>query len=347
MLQSDSPLSHLLTAYRLYFSPCILRLVSHLHPYHRTRCTDIGQWCLLDVDVPADGRSSRSIHALSPATTQALVKQFSSRAAEPDTASQSSESPDSLYSNGSPVFPDQAFEFDTVSQDAEVEEHDEDEYESLMGSADRGDGEDFGGGGWSRWPEAGLGTEMGWTPSPKSMGRKASIISISPRGSVSNRGSASGRRPSTPCSKLRQGDGDRRDSNPSLLGFDLAERRLSVRSLSSPRRRSSALSNGSSLDPLEAARLRNIASMDQLGRRFSEVVEVTMPSDTESYEDDSFYYASRARAALQSPWTPGTCTDDEDDSEIMTAPYVPTPDMPFRRPLLLSNYPLPTSSTLR
>ena len=300
----------------------------------------------------ADFRSTRSIHALSPATTQALVSQFAHRE-EHDAGSVSSESPDSLYSNTSPTFADQAFEFDMDSQALEYEERDEDEYESIMGSMDGRDLDEQGGQGWSRWPEAGLGGDMGWTPSPVTGGRSRSIISISPRGSISastKASSLSGRRPSTPGTKLRYDEDDRRGSNPSLLGFDLAQRRESARSLGSTRRRSSAVSISSSvMDPIEDARLRNIASMGDLGRRFSEVVEVTVVSDSEgdasSYQGSGSYthHPSLARAALQSPWSPETLTDDDEDSEIMTAPYVPTPDMPSRRPLLLSNYPLPSA----
>lgn len=294
----------------------------------------------------------RYTHAISPATAKSLVAQFSSH---PDLgeASDSSNSPDSLYSNGSPTFHDTAFEFDMSTDNlVHVEERDEDDYESIMGSADGRDvgEEDWRGDSWGRWPESGLDSQPGWTPSPKSGGggRKASIISISPRGSLSNKGSLAGsRRPSTPGSKLKLREEERRDSNPSLLGFDLAQRRNSSRSLSvGSRRRSSVLSTGSTMDPAEDARLRNITSMELLRRRFSEVVEVTQNSDSEDELQPGHIAIARA-AMMQSPWTPDYDSEDEEDSEIHTAPYVPTPDMniPVRShvPGLLSNYPLPSA----
>ncbi len=272
-------------------------------------------------------RSYRSALSLSPGTAKALVESF---AQGPSVyASSSSGSPDSLYSNGSPTFPDQAFEYD-VQEEQEVEQHEEDEYESLMESTDTWQSP-----AWGRWPET-TNFGPGWTPSPKQAAetpRKASIISISPRGSFSNWGD---RRGSTPASKIRSEQG-RRDSDPSLLGFNLTPqtRRSSTRSLSSSLRRSSALSTGSSfIDANEDARLRNVTSMHGLRRRFSEVVEVTCPS---SDEDD----IAVVRAEM-SQWSPYSSTEDEDDSEseIHTAPYFPTPELPPTVPTLLSNFPL-------
>ena len=248
-----------------------------------------------------------------------------------DYASSSSDSPDSLYSNGSPTFPNQEFEYD-VQEDREeqgIQHHDEEDYESLMEST-----QSWSSPAWGNWPET-TSSGPGWTPLTKQAAdtpSKRSIISISPRGSM-----ASDRRGSTPASKIIW-DGARRESDPSLLGFDLAQRRRSsTRSLNSARRRSSALSTGSSLmDSIEDVRVRNIASIDGLGRRFSEVVEVTCPSDSD--DDDT----AVARAAM-SQWSPYTSTDEDDDddeSEINTAPYFPTPVLAPTIPALLSNYPL-------
>ena len=280
--------------------------------------------------------SHRTAHNLTPNTARELIEQFS-LPLRSGLESPGSESPDSLYSHGTPAFPDQAFEYDTPA-DLEVEERDEDEYESIIDStsAPSWDSSSWG----RRWPEAGLEDQGGWTPSPKAFftpnRREASIISISPRGSLSALGSTSAVRPVTPTSKLRS-DENRRGSNPSLLGFDLAQRRSSSRSQSSRGRESSVQSNNSMLDTVEEQRLRNFADMDLIRRRFSEAVEVTRTP-----EQDHPMMARMALLQLQSPWSPDVYSDDE-DSEVMTAPYVPTPDMPRRPPTLLSNYPLSTA----
>jgi len=140
----------------------------------------------------------------------------------------------------------------------------------------------------------------------------------------------------TQASKLKS-QGGRRDSDASLLGFELAQRRRS-NTRRSNRRRSSAFSNVSfQLDPVEDARLRNVSRMDGLPRRSSKVVEVTCPSDSESAEDDT----AVARAAV-SRWSPYSSAeeDDDDDSEILTTPYFPTPELPPSVPSVLSNFPL-------
>lgn len=216
--------------------------------------------------------------------------------------------------------------------DLEVEERDEEDYESIVGSSSEPDWESSN---WGRWPESGLQSTRSWTPSPKSFqGRSsASIISISPRGSLPARGSTSVRRTSASSNRMRLDEG-RKYSNPFLLGFDLAQRRNSSLSQISPTRQSSVVSTGSVLDPVEDQRLKNFASMDLLRRRFSEAVEVT--------QSPEMNHTSMVRAALlqlQSPWSPDAYSDD-DESEINTAPYVPTPDIPRHQPTLLSNYPL-------
>ncbi|KAK4688959.1 hypothetical protein P7C73_g1171, partial [Tremellales sp. Uapishka_1] len=256
----------------------------------------------------------RSAPVLSPSTAKALIESFAN---EGSGLSSSSDSPDSLYSNGSPTFPDQAFEFDVENHTVEsVEEEEYDEQGASWASPV-----------WGRWPET-LTAAPGWSPSPKNSPRKASIISISPRGSVSDR------RSSMPWARVSEAG--RRDSDPTLLGFDLVNqrRRSSGRSLTSSRRRSSAFSNGSSIDQVEDAQLRHIASMDGLARRFSEVVEVTCASDSEA-EDTA---VARARF---SQWSPDSDSEDDSDiSEVHTAPSFPTPVLARAPPVVLSNFPL-------
>jgi hypothetical protein len=226
-----------------------------------------------------------------------------------------------------------------MDDELEVEERDADDYEAIMESAPI----EVGGAGsaWGEWSETAVGSHHSWASSGRGYGGRASLLSISPRGSLGPRSSFS-RRSSTPSKRHDEGD-TRRDSNTSLLGIHLAQTKpASLRNCSSSPslRRISGQSIGSSVDPTEAARLRHIAGMDLLRRRFSECVEVTMTSDEGAWSD----HTSMARAALlHTPWTPGEDSEGEEESEIHTAPYVPTPDMSFRRPALLSNYPLPSA----
>ena len=179
---------------------------------------------------------------------------------------------------------------------------------------------------WSRWPESGPTAEAGWTPQSTHTRVAGSVISLSPHGSIngSRRGS---------LAKSKMSEGSRRGSDPSLLGFALAQRRRSsARSSNSGRRRSSAFSVNS-LDPMDALRVRNVASMDMLGRRFSEVVEVTIASD--DGEDDT----SMARR-MMSRWSPYSSSTDYTDSEVHTAPYMPTPQLRPDINGLPSNFPL-------
>jgi hypothetical protein len=295
------------------------------------------------VSLLTKSRTLRSIPHLSPGTAQSLVERFSHPHSPPrDTASSSSDSPDSLYSNSSPTFPDLAFEYDDSiinTGEIPVEEFDVDEY-------DAGLDEGYESPSWARWPETRLGSP-GWTPSPKDKERGTnsprgtptkSIIALSPRGSPSPSLTNSRRNSATPH-RLRSDLNERRESNPSLLGFELAQRRSSVRSLGS-RRRSSAFLNTSVMDPVEDSRLRNIASMDTLGRRFSEVVEVTCPSDSDSEASSLGRNDTAIARARMSVWSPDSSTDNDTDSEIHTAPYFPTPPMNPIFPSVLSNYPL-------
>ena len=157
-------------------------------------------------------RTYRSAPVLSPSTAKALVETFAD-----GYASSSSDSPDSLYSNDSPTFPDAAFEFDVESSEVE---RDEDDYESIMDSNYESPALSPA---WGRWPELSSGG-AGW--SPKEGNRTRSIISISP--GQSRRGSQA---------KLKVDT--RKDSDSSLLGFELAQRRRSSTKSLASRRRSS------------------------------------------------------------------------------------------------------------
>ncbi|WWC96030.1 hypothetical protein V866_002897 [Kwoniella sp. B9012] len=253
-------------------------------------------------------------------------------------------SPDSSYSETSPdfqspTFPlDHSFEYDNSNDEIQAEEYDE------VREQEEEDEE------VPRW---GMGRRPSWA-----LSAGGSVISMSPRGSFSSRaggsfsGSLDSRRGSSISMSLTKAPKlpfeARRKSNPSLLGFDLAEqrRRSSAKSQHSlTRRRSSALSsamfrsrrNSSIIDAMEEARLRNIASLDLLRRRFSEVVEVTHGySDEEDDLDGAWDYQA---------WS--SCTEDydteyDDDSEIHTESYVPSPDSRNGAflPSLFSNYPL-------
>jgi hypothetical protein len=244
--------------------------------------------------------------------------------------SSSSQSPDSLYSN-SPVMQDNldAFEFDQE----EYEEHDVEEYEALMEEEMDGESDGRASPAWGCWPRNDTLGGPGWTPLPSQgslTARHGSVISISPRGSVGGL-----RRTSTPASN---GKFPASTSNPSLLfpNYSDERRRSSAKSASglSGRRRSSIFSNGSIIDPAESERLRKFASMSQLARRFSELVQVISPlvGNQEQGKND----VDMAREMI-SAWSP--YSTETDVSEIVTAPYVPTPQGPVV-PALLSNYPL-------
>lgn len=236
----------------------------------------------------------------------------------------SSHSPDSQYSETSPQLLDEvdAFEYDYDDH----EEHDGSAYDTLVGGED--DGSSQASPAWGRWPQDSTFGAPGWTPlASQGEMRQASIISISPRGSIGG-----ARRGSTPLRRFAT------SSNASFLSVDqesllLDRRRSSVKSSAPSRRRSSVFSNGSMIDPLEEQRLRNFASMSQLARRFSELVEVMAPLDGEQCGREDVAVARE----LLSAWSPYSTNTDY--SEIHTAPYVPTPGPP-PAPAVMSNFPL-------
>ncbi|WWC70690.1 uncharacterized protein I206_104641 [Kwoniella pini CBS 10737] len=297
---------------------------------------------------------------LTPNTAKSLITAFA--AGVPS----STNSPDSSYSATSPdcispTFPsDSAFEFDNSHEEIQTSEYDD------MRERTAEDGEEAEGNEWNvssfrrpSWALSATGAAGG------------SVISMSPRGSLSTRagsfsGSIDGRRESIPKAPKLPYQA-RRQSNPSLLGFDLSEirRRSSARSLlNGTRRRSSGLSyisnsfsvsggqsrSSSIFDPIEDSRLRNFASLELLRRRFSEVVEVTPydgMSDGEENLDKAWDYQG---------WSPYSGSEDgdygdryesdydydEDESEIHTESYVPSPEMRNGSfvPALYSNFPL-------
>lgn len=227
------------------------------------------------------------------------------------------------------MFPEtHPFEFD---DDVDHEEIDAGGYEALM--TDQGlDDEDEGDAAspaWGRWPNYNNLGGPGWTPLPTHGGlRSGSIISISPRGSVSH-----SRRGSAPASKLSD-TASRRSSTANSLGLMDQRRRSSAKSQVSARRRSSVMSNGSAYDPVEEERIRRFARIDVLARRFSELVEVISPcpGDDEGLDD-----VARAREMI-SRWSP--FSTETDVSEVRTMSYVPTPQSEPPVPALLSNFPL-------
>lgn len=258
-------------------------------------------------------------------TLPPLLKRIPRALPREDDTSSSSNSPDSLYSGDSPTLPDPAFEYDG---EEEVEQHDEAEYESLMAES-----EGWQTPAWGAWPE--MGGAANYTPSPTDLSpSRGTIISISPAGSMNSRRGRRGSFFRNVSGGKTPTEDSRRGSDPSLLGFDLAspDRRRFTR------RRSSVMSNGSVIDPAEDMRLRNIASMDLLRRRFSEVVEI-------SGEEDGRADTAIARRII-SQWSPYSDNDDDDDaSEIHTAPYLPTPPIRAPVPTVLSNYPLTSIAT--
>lgn len=245
-----------------------------------------------------------------------------------------SHSPDSLYSNDSPLCPNSnAFEYDDELE-LEHEEMDTGEYEALIVAGDdEGNGDDDPSSpAWGRWPNQSSLGGPGWTPLSVHGGlRSGSIISISPRGSLST-----SRRGSLPNRKLS--DTTSRRGSLGLRMDSPKPRRLSAKSQNSSRRRSSVMSNGSIMDPVEEQRMRNFAGIEILARRFSELVEVIAPSPGDEEQDgmDDVAYA-REMISRWSPYSTDTMTDV---SEIRTAPYVPTPEVASAIPTIWSNYPL-------
>lgn len=250
----------------------------------------------------------------------------------------SSESPNSMYSDDSPRCPDtNAFEYDELMLDHL--EMDTTEYEALV-DEEEGRNDDPSSPAWGRWPNQSSLGGPGWTPMPTySSFRSGSIISISPRGSLST-----SRRGSLPNRKLSDTPGRRSSlgGTHDTIDHDLANgrRRSSAKSQLSSRRRSSVMSNGTILDPMEDQRIRHLAGIGILARRFSELVEVIAPSPG---EDEGMNDVTYAREMI-SRWSP--YSTETDVSEIQTAPYIPTPQLAPPVPTIWSNYPLSSSVPL-
>jgi hypothetical protein len=203
-----------------------------------------------------------------------------------------------------------------------------------------------------------------WTVSGLSAERRPSIISISPRGSPS--------RSLTPRRMVRLDsptNATRRGSESSLLGSQLSASLRSRRRSSNQshqllqevlQRRASAVSMSSAVSEAssrnterdwERDQIDKIRSMDSLGRRFSEVVEVvprSPESSSSEEEEDRDYTPSilpgrRGAANMWSPDTEDIPTDDE--SEVQSLPPMATPDTSMRQPMAFSNFPLASVAT--
>lgn len=253
------------------------------------------------------------------------MQTFSAHTDEDEYPSDQS-SPDSLYSDNSPTLPQQTFEFDEFEERDYLEEDAEgaEDGEHRMPT-------------WGNWPEYGVANRAWATRSSASL--HGSILSISPRGSIaaherrkSSVGSAVGARKSSLSRSLLD---PRRESELSRFDSIDNSRRSSAKSLVSlvDRRRSSAGTN-ISLDPLDYGRLRHIASMNVLSRRFSEAIEIASPACTDDLDQPAI-----TRRSI-SEWSPYTVSSVDDESEIHTAPFVPTPPAPRLIPTVLSNFPL-------
>ncbi|WWC88744.1 uncharacterized protein L201_003657 [Kwoniella dendrophila CBS 6074] len=321
-------------------------------------------------------------------------------------------SPDSSYSATSPEFQSPtfsngpAFEYDNSHEEINTEEYDEmrEHIDSEENQTIHGQGEIWNRPGWGNLNNFTSASGSGRRPSWALSVGGGSVISISPRGSLASlrgsiaesrdsfSGSLDSRRGSSSLSKAYKlpyevSNSKRRQSNPSLLGFDLSDerRRSSAKSLVTRRRssglssnlhsnnhndqhhRSNSFTNSNSrqnsrtssifFDSIEESRLRNIASLELLRRRFSEVVEVTIQDSSDEEEDLDDEEADRRAWAYQG-WSPATTQtddyyesdydndyDEEDDSELNTASYVPSPEFRnhsslFQQPSTYSNFPL-------
>ena len=302
--------------------------------------TRLLSWWQLEADPKCIRRSHPMISSYTMSSTISMTLPLDPMPPLDDSSDPSS-SPESLYSEDSPAMPEQAY----APADFGVEERDTEEYESLL---HRGSHSSFDLASPSHLsPTASIydldDSQQENIPSPKSVTpRKLSIISISPRGSVSG-----GPRRASLLKTTLMNEQTRRASTTSIAyGKDIEQRRRSSsKSVNSSRRRSSAWSNGSSLDPTEEAKYRNFFAMENLARRFSELVDVTQPLVIEEQQQASQGDIVMARAALRewSPNTPMTPNTDAssftDESEIHTASYAPTPDI-IPTPGMVSNFPL-------
>ncbi|RXK41624.1 hypothetical protein M231_01123 [Tremella mesenterica] len=326
-------------------------------------------------------RLPKTNHSLSPTTAKALIDHFSTAAEifsshtdsppTPDSP-RSLESPGSLYSDTSPTFRADPFEYDqqTVqSYDADDDTtsptHRNDENTDWGPSSPWGDNPGYGrsaiqgqGQGWRLSP---IGLQRGQSPSLSisSQGdERGSVISLSPRGS---------RQTSKSKSKLPSDGGTMINSKPiypsssglrGRLGYEEKPRTSSLRSWTSVDSRGRRNSNDSiSMDITEDLRLKRINSMADLSRPYEQVVQVTCPSsdgeEDHQEEEEEYDYRSennsefdhmiiaRTRLSQWSPYSTTTNNTESDTSEIHTAPYLPTPQInPSSVPVVLSNYPL-------
>jgi hypothetical protein len=238
---------------------------------------------------------------------------------------------------------------------SELDEHSESEYEAIAEAMTWHTSE------VGKWPNSmneqdGVGQLPPWALAGK---RKGSIIAISPRGSL---GSPS--RPGTPrrlARVLPHVSPARRGSDASLLGSELASpgrdrRRSQTHHLLQEvldRRRSSVVSAVSEISMRgpeslrEREQINKIRSMDELRRRFSDVVEVipaspdTSPCESEEDRDYTPDVIGGRRGAIN-VWSPDTSSDynTDDESELQSLPPLPTPDIRQQAPSVLSNFPL-------
>ena len=261
-------------------------------------------------------------------------------------------SPLSVYSDDSPAFPHH------LSDDEQFEVRSESEYETALEPTHW---ETM----WGQCPASlqhkeaqGRRNSRGWVS--QCPPRSGSVVSISSTGSNENRRRGlSGLPPRKPSS-----DVGRRGSDTSLLAFALTKGRVS--SLGSSRSRMhrasqesyrrtstmsyqsarSAISNNSSVytDPEEAANVQRFRGLDQLARRFSDVVCIDEVGSSSS-EEEIKWSPAQERDSVWSPDTSSSDSEDEDEDEVHSPPSLPTPNIRPISPGVFSNFPLPTTAT--
>jgi hypothetical protein len=255
-------------------------------------------------------------------------------------------SPISNYSSNSPAYSGM------LSLVDDVEYHSESEYEAIAART-----------AWQpssidKWPGTDSeGPLASWVAPGIAQQRKASIVSISPRGSPSRaaaarrsskialtpggqrRGSATSLRNELSSSPGGQG---RRFSHQSHHMLQLATRRPSAMSVTSLM---SEVSFAGTEAAEEIAQIDKIRSMEELDRRFSEVVEIAPQSpdssSSESEEDRDFTPSiTGGRRGAINIWSPDTEDMTDDESDLQSLPPVPTPVIDASAPSVLSNFPL-------
>lgn len=260
----------------------------------------------------------------------------------------------SAYSSESPGY------LRRLSTEDEVEDHDESEYEDIAAatawnSSVGGKDTDL-----NLTDASGYAKFLPWTTSGDSAYRRPSIISISPRGSPSR--SSITRRVVCLDSPI---DANRRGSNSSLLVSPSRDRRRSSNQSHTLlqevlQRRASVVSTTSVLSEAssrategdhERDQIAMIRSMDGLGRRFSEVVEVeprSPDSSSSGSDEEDRDYTPRiipGRQGAINMWSPDTediPTDDE--SEVQSPASIAIPEI-IRQPMSFSNFPLTSVAT--